>query len=158
MQRNPMTPEGYESLMKDLKHHKQVLRPQVVQDIEEARAHGDLSENAEYDSAKEKQSLIEGRIRWLEGQVASADVIDVSKLPKSERVVFGTTVKVENIESGEERTWRIVGEHEADVGEGTISWKSPVARALIGKHVGEEATVPAPGGTTVWEILEVHYE
>jgi len=157
MDRNPITPDGYELLIKDLKHHKQVLRPRVVKDIEEARAHGDISENSEYEDAKERQSLTEGRIRWLEAQLAGADIIDVTKLQANGRVVFGTTVVLENIDTGEERTWRIVGESEADVAQGTISWKSPLARSLIGRNEGDEAVVPAPGGQQVWEIVEVRY-
>jgi transcription elongation factor GreA len=157
MPRNPITPDGYELLIKDLKHHKEVLRPHVVKDIEEARAHGDISENAEYEDAKERQSLIEGRIRWLEAQLAGADIIDVSKLTANGRVVFGTTVVLENVETGEARTWRIVGETEADVAQGTISWKSPLASSLIGRHQGDEAEVPTPSGKQVWEIVEVRY-
>lgn len=156
MERNPITPEGYDRLVADLKHHKAVLRPGVVKDIEEARAHGDLSENAEYDAAKERQALIESRIVWLEGQVASADIIDVAKIPVSDRVVFGTTVVLGNAE-GDERTWRIVGESEADVKAGCISWKSPLGKSLIGRHEGDEAIVPTPGGQQVWEIVEVRY-
>ena len=157
MTRNPITPDGYELLIKDLKHHKEHLRPRVVKDIEEARAHGDISENAEYEDAKERQSLIEGRIRWLEAQLAGADIIDVSKLKADGRVVFGTTVQLENVETGEERTWRIVGETEADVGQGTISWKSPLARSLIGRDEGDEVEVPTPSGKQTWEIVEVRY-
>ena len=157
MTRNPITPEGYKSLLEDLRHHKEVLRPQVVRDIAEARAHGDISENSEYEDAKERQSHIEGRIGWLESQISLADIIDVARIEASDKVVFGTTVVIENVSTGEKRTWRIVGEHEADVGRGTISWKAPLAQALIGRREGEEAAVPAPGGRQVWEVVEVRY-
>jgi transcription elongation factor GreA len=157
MNRNPVTPEGYEFLVAELKRHKEVVRPGIVRDIEEARAHGDISENSEYEDAKERQALCEGRIQELESRVAAAEVIDVAKLQPSDRVVFGTTVVIENTASGEERTYRIVGETEADIKHQKISFKSPLGKALIGKHEGEEAVVPAPGGKQTWEIVEVHY-
>lgn len=157
MQQNPVTPEGYQALVDELKHAKSVERLQVVKDIEEARAHGDISENSEYEDAKERQAMIEGKIRELEHLVASAQIIDVAKLPESDRVVFGTTVVLENVDSGEERTWRIVGERETDVNNGKISWKAPVAKAMIGRVEGDEVTVPTPGGTQTWEIVEVRY-
>jgi len=157
MQQNPVTPEGYDALVAELKHAKSVERLAVVKDIEEARAHGDISENSEYEDAKERQALIEGKIRELEHLVASAQVIDVKKLPVSDRVVFGTTVVLENVDSGEERTWRIVGERETDVSNGKISWKAPVAKALIGRVEGDEVSVPTPGGQQTWEIVEVRY-
>jgi len=157
MTRNPTTPEGYKALLEDLRKHKEILRPQVVRDIEEARAHGDISENSEYEDAKERQSHIEGRIAWLDSQVSLAEVIDVLRVPQNGKVVFGTTVLLENVDSGEKRTWRIVGEHEADVAKGTISYKAPLAKALIGRRQGDEAEVPAPGGRQVWEIVEVRY-
>lgn len=157
MERNPMTPEGYEALMADLAHHKSVLRPQIVRDIEEARAHGDISENSEYEDAKERQSLCEGRIALLESMVATAEIIDVDKVPRDGRVVFGTTVLLEN-DNGEEFRWRIVGVHEADVDNGKISFKAPLGRALIGKEEGEEVVVPTPGGNRTFEIVEVRYE
>ena len=158
MIRNPVTPEGFAALDKELRLHKSVTRPGIVRDIEEARAHGDISENSEYEDAKERQAMCDGRIRMLESRVASAEVIDVTKLDPSERVVFGTTVRIENCESGEERTWRIVGEDQADVGRGMISFKSPLGRALIGRNEGDDVQVPAPGGQQTWEILEVRYE
>lgn len=158
MEQNPVTPEGYERLVKELQHAKSVERLAVVKDIEEARAHGDISENSEYEDAKERQALIEGKIRELEHLVASARVIDVAKLQPSQRVVFGTTVVVENTETGEERTWRIVGERESDIANGLISYKAPVAKAMIGRNEGDEVVVPAPSGTQHWEILEVRYE
>jgi transcription elongation factor GreA len=157
MNRNPVTPEGYKALVEELAHLKKVVRGQIVKDIEEARAHGDLSENSEYDDAKERQSLCEGRINELENRVATAEIIDVSKLPVSDRVVFGTTVVLEAPASGEEKTWRIVGEIEADVNKGSISYSSPLGRALIGREEGDEVRVPAPAGVRIWEIVEVNY-
>jgi transcription elongation factor GreA len=157
MEQNPVTPEGYEKLVTELEHAKSVERLQVVRDIEDARAHGDISENSEYEDAKERQAMIEGKIRELERLVASARIIDVSKLQPSERVVFGTTVVLENLDSGEERTWTIVGERESDIANGRISFKAPVARAIIGKNEGEEVVVPTPGGAQRWEIVEVRY-
>ena len=158
MIRNPITPRGYAALLEELKHHKEVLRPRIVRDIEEARAHGDISENSEYEDAKERQSLCEGRIAELEHRVSTAEVIDVTKLPKSSRVVFGTTVVISNQNSGEERRWTIVGETEADVESGKISLKSPLGAALVGRSVGDEVVVPAPAGRQVWDVIEVHYE
>lgn len=157
MERNPVTPEGFEQLQVDLKHAKSVLRPSIVRAIEEARAHGDLSENAEYSSAKEAQSLNEARIARLETLVASAEVIDVTKLPPSKRVVFGTWVDLENLDTGQERTWRIVGESESDIENGKISFKAPLARALIGRSEGDEVTVPTPSGRQSLVIVEVRY-
>lgn len=157
MNRNPVTPEGYKKLMDELAHLREVVRPQIVRDIEEARAHGDISENSEYDDAKERQSLCEGRIQEFEHRLATAEVIDVTRLPQSDRVVFGATVKIENTVSGETRTWRIVGEDEADVEKAMISYKSPLGKSLIGRREGEEAVVPAPSGNQTWEIVEVHY-
>lgn len=158
MNRNPITPEGYTALFAALKHEKEVVRPGIVKDIEEARAHGDISENSEYEDAKERQALCEGRIQELEQRVASAEIIDVSKIEPTDRVVFGTTVVIQNSDSGDERTWRIVGETEADVEAGKISFKSPLGQSLIGKNEGDEVTVAAPGGRQNWEILEVRYE
>jgi transcription elongation factor GreA len=157
MQRNPVTPAGYEALVRDLRRQKEVVRPQIVRDIEEARAHGDISENSEYEDAKERQAHCEGRIAQLENLVATADIIDVHRLPRNGRVVFGTTVLLESRSSGS-RTWRIVGETEVDVAAGLISYKSPLARALIGRSEGEEVEVPAPGGIQRGEISEVRYE
>ena len=128
-----------------------------MRDIEEARAHGDISENSEYDDAKERQSHCEGRIQEVEHRLASAEVIDVTRIPPSNRVVFGATVTIENSVSGETRTWRIVGEDEADVDKAKISYKSPLGKSLIGRKAGEEAVVTAPSGNQTWEIVEVHY-
>ncbi len=158
MSRNPVTPEGHANLVSELHHLKSVVRLSIVKDIAEARAHGDLSENSEYDDAKERQSLCEERIKRLDAAVASAEVIDVAKLPVTDRVVFGTTVVIENADSGEERQWRIVGEFEADVENGKISFKAPLGKALIGKSEGDEASVVTPGGRQTWEIVEVRYK
>jgi transcription elongation factor GreA len=152
-----VTPEGYEALCLELRRQKEVVRPGIVRDIEEARAHGDISENSEYDDAKERQSLCEGRIAYLEGVVAGAQIIDIAKLPRNGRVVFGTTVNLEDPETGEERTYRIVGDTETNVEAGDISFKSPLAKAMIGKDEGEEVTVQTPGGVKRWEIVEVMY-
>ena len=157
MERNPITPSGYEQLIADLQHCKQVERPNVVRAIEEARAHGDISENSEYEDAKERQALIEGKMARLESLVASAEIIDIAKLTPSDRVVFGTKVSLENVDDGTGRTWRIVGETEADIENGLISYKSPLGRALIGHSEGDEVVVPAPGGVQRWEIVEVQY-
>ncbi len=157
MNRHTLTPEGFDRISLELKHCKEVKRAAIVRDIEEARAHGDLSENSEYDDAKERQSLYEGRINLLESVCAAADIIDVTKLPQNGRVVFGTTVVLEEVDSGITRTWRVVGEPETDVENGCISFKSPVAKAMIGRSVGDEVVVPAPGGRRTWEILDVKY-
>lgn len=156
-QRIPMTPEGYARLSKELRHHKEVLRPQVVRDIEEARAHGDISENAEYESAKERQALIEGRTAELESRLGLAEVIDISKQPPSDRVIFGTTVEVEDTDTGESFTYRIVGTEEADAKNGLISYSSPIGRALIGRNVGDEVRFDTPRGSRSMIINAVHY-
>lgn len=157
MQRNPMTPEGHIRLAETVKYLKEVVRPQIVKDIEEARAHGDLSENSEYEDAKERQSLTEGRVRDMESKLAASEIIDVTKLEPSDRVVFGVTVVVEDAETEEETRYRIVGEFESDVKNGLISVLSPIARALIGRELDDEVTVRAPGGDRKMVITEVHY-
>ena len=157
MQRHPMTPEGHKSLTATLKHLKEVVRPQIVKDIEEARAHGDLSENSEYEDAKERQSLTEGRVRDIESKLAASEIIDVTKLEASDRVVFGTTVCLEDLETEEECKYRIVGEDESDVKQGLISVLSPIARAMIGREVDDEVTVRAPGGDRKFVITDVLY-
>lgn len=158
MQRNPVTPEGYEALHASLRHHREVLRPQIVRDIEEARAHGDISENSEYEDAKERQALCEGRIQEIEGALATAEVIDITKIPSPEgRVVFGCWVLIANGATGEERRWRIVGESEADIERQYISYRSPIGKGLIGKFEGDEVEIVTPQGKVSWEILEVHY-
>lgn len=158
MQRVPMTPEGHQKLKITVKHLKEVVRPGIVLDIEEARAHGDLSENSEYEDAKERQSLCEGRVRDLESRLAAAEVIDISKMEPSERVIFGTTVVLEDLETEVELRYRIVGELESDVKQGTISVTSPIARAVIGKEAGDEAVVRTPRGIRRFSINEVLYE
>jgi transcription elongation factor GreA len=157
MQRHPMTPEGHKKLSETLKHLKEVVRPQIVKDIEEARAHGDLSENSEYEDAKGRQSLTEGRVRDMESKLAASEVIDVTRMEPSDRVVFGTTVLVEDVETEEESKYRIVGEDESDVKAGLISVLSPIARALIGREVDDEVTVRAPGGDRKLVITDVQY-
>ena len=157
MQRHPMTPEGHKMLTVTLKHLKETVRPQIVKDIEEARAHGDLSENSEYEDAKERQSLTEGRVRDIESKLTASEVIDVTKMEPSERVVFGTTVVVEDLETEIETKYRIVGEDESDVKGGLISVRSPIARALIGREIDDEVTVRAPGGDRKMVITDVQY-
>jgi transcription elongation factor GreA len=157
MQRVPMTPEGHKKLRETVKHLKEVVRPGIVLDIEEARAHGDLSENSEYEDAKERQSLCEGRVRDLESRLAAAEVIDIAKQEPSERVIFGVTVVLEDVETEEELEYRIVGDLESDVKAGTISISSPIARAVIGKEVGDDAVVRTPKGERRFVINDVLY-
>jgi len=152
-----MTPAGYAKLEAELKHLKEVIRPEVVKQIEEARAHGDLSENAEYDAAKDRQGMTEARLRHVETQLATAEIIDVSELTESDLVVFGSTVDLLDIESEEELSYRLVGREEADVKNGDVSYDSPIGRALLGKNEGDEVKVVAPRGTRKLEILEVRY-
>jgi transcription elongation factor GreA len=156
MQTFPMTAAGLKRLEDELKHLKSVERPAVIQAISEARDHGDLSENAEYDAAKEKQGFIEGRIADLEAVTSRAEVIDVARLTH-EHVVFGATVKFVDEETDEETTYQIVGEYEADIDQGRISMAAPIARALIGKRVGESVEVQTPKGLSYFEILEIIY-
>lgn len=153
-QRVPMTPRGHAMLQEEFQRLKTVDRPQIVKEIEEARSHGDISENAEYHAAKDRQGLIEGRIRLLEDKLARAQIIDGTG-QGTERVSFGATVVLENTESGEEVTYTIVGEDEADLKSGLISVTSPVARALMGKEPGSEVQVQAPKGIREYEILEI---
>ena len=156
MERVPMTAAGYNALEEELKHRQTVERPRIIEAIAEARAHGDLSENAEYHAAKETQSLNEGRIAELESIIARAEVIDVSKL-SGEVVKFGATVKLVDEDSEEEKVWQLVGEQEADAKQGRISISSPLARALVGKKVGASVEVHAPGGAKSYEIVEVRW-
>jgi transcription elongation factor GreA len=153
-----MTLTGAENLRAELKRLKTVERPGVVAAIAEARSHGDLSENAEYDAAKERQGFIEGRIKEIEGKLAHAQVIDPKLLDADGRCVFGATVVMEDQDSGETATYQIVGEDEADIKAGKISVRSPLARALIGKYEGDIARVQAPGGVREYEILGIRYE
>ncbi|MEJ2198807.1 MAG: transcription elongation factor GreA [Desulfuromonadales bacterium] len=152
----PMTPEGYQRLQEELKHLIRVERPRVVQDIAEARDHGDLSENAEYDAAKERQGFVEGRIAEINGKMARAQVIDVATID-TDKVVFGATVTVYDDESESESTYRIVGEDESDIKQGLISISSPVAKALIGHRIGDEVQIKVPSGIRIYEIIDIKY-
>ena len=156
MAKFPMTPRGQQSLREELKHLREVERPKNVQDIEEARAHGDLRENAEFHAAKEKQSFIEGRSRELEAVLAQAEVIDPAKLSGT-RVVFGATVKLTETETGEEITYSIVGDYEGDIKLGRIAISAPLARAMIGKETGDVVEVNTPGGVKAYEIAKVEW-
>lgn len=157
MRKVPLTAHGAELLRKELHQLKTVERPAVILAIQEARAHGDLSENAEYDAAKERQSFIEGRIAELEGKLGNAQIIDPTLLDADGRCVFGATVELEDEESGETVVYQIVGEDEANIKAGKISVTSPIARALIGKSSGDVAEVQAPSGVRTYEILDVRY-
>ena len=156
MQKVPMTQGGYAALNEELKHRTQVERPRIVNDISEARAHGDLSENAEYHAAKEQQSLNEGRISELEDVIGRAEVIDTSKMTGG-TIRFGAHIKLADEETDEEKAYQIVGDQEADVKSGKISISSPIARALIGKEEGDSVEVAAPGGARSYEVLSVTY-
>ena len=153
----PLTVAGAEALKAELQRLKHKDRPDVIRAISEARAQGDLSENAEYDAAKEKQSFVEGRILDIEGKLSSAQIISIAMLEDDGRVVFGVTVDLEEAETGEKVSYQIVGEDEADLKLGKISFTSPIARALIGKSAGDVAEVRAPGGTREYEIVDVRY-
>lgn len=152
-----MTEAGAEKLRAELEHLKRVERPRIVRAIAEARAHGDLKENAEYHAAREQQSFAEGRIQEIESKLSRAQIIDVTRLPPDDKVIFGATVTVINLGSDETRVYRIVGDDEADVKAGRISYQSPIARALIGKRVGDEVAVQTPSGTVSYEIDQVAY-
>ena len=158
MSKTPLTVAGAEKLREELHRLKTVERPNVIAAIAEARSHGDLSENAEYDAAKERQGFIEGRIMEVEGKLANAQIIDPKLLDADGRCVFAATVELEDMESGQVVTYQIVGEDEADIKEGKISVSSPIARAQIGKYAGDIAEVLAPGGVREYEILDVRYE
>lgn len=157
MTRQPLTLSGAERLREELAQLKKVDRPKVIAAIAEARAHGDLKENAEYHAAREQQGFIEGRIQHLESVLSSAQVIDVKSLNAGGKVVFGATVTVADIDSGNETTYQIVGDLEADIKENRIAISSPIARALIGKEEGDSVEVAAPGGARAYEILSVQY-
>ena len=152
----PMLAEGYEKLQNEVRHLKTVERPAVIDAIEEARGHGDLSENAEYHAAKERQSFIEGRVAEIEDTIARSQVIDVTKL-SGKQVKFGATVQLLDEDSGDKSKYKIVGEDEADVSKGKISISSPIARAMIGKEEGDVVEVMAPGGAKSYEIVKVKY-
>lgn len=155
MEKIPMTPAGYSALEAELKQLKAVERPAIIAAIAEAREHGDLSENAEYHSAREKQSFIEGRIKELEGVLGLAEVINPAKL--SGAIKFGATVTLVDEDTDEEKTWKIVGEHEANIEKGLLNIKSPIARALIGKEEGDSVEVRTPGGEKTYEVLTIAY-
>lgn len=157
MSKIPMTVSGAERLRVDLDRMKTVDRPRVIQAIAEARAHGDLSENAEYHAAKEQQGLLEARIKDLEHRLANAQVIDPTTINANGRVVFGATLELHEEHTGQTVTYQIVGDHEADIAQGKISVSSPIARALIGKEQGDVVEVQVPGGMRQYEILEVRY-
>lgn len=157
MTREPLTARGAEQLRRELEDLKAVQRPRVIAAIAEARAHGDLKENAEYHAAKEQQGFIEGRISEIEDRLGRAEVIDPGKLDAGDKVVFGATVQLVNVDSDEEVTYQIVGVDEADIKQGRVSFRAPLARALIGRAVGDEVVVPAPGGEQHYEVLGVEY-
>jgi len=157
MNKEPMTVEGAEKLRAELKHLKSEARPRVIQAIADAREHGDLKENAEYHAAREQQSFIEGRIKELEGALSNCQIIDVTQLNPGGKIVFGTTVVLSDEATGDEVTYQIVGDLEADIKQNKISVSSPIARALIGKEEGDIAVVKAPGGDKEFEILDVKY-
>ncbi|AZN71192.1 transcription elongation factor GreA [Georhizobium profundi] len=152
----PMTPSGFKKLQEELRMRQQEERPRIIEAISEARAHGDLSENAEYHAAKEAQSHNEGRITELEDLLARAEVIDLTKM-SGDTVKFGATVKIVDEDTEEEKTYQIVGDQEADVKDGRISISSPISRALIGKSVGDSIEVNAPGGSKAYEILAINW-
>ena len=158
MSKVPLTVAGAARLRDELQRLKTIERPKVVAAIAEARSHGDLSENAEYDAAKERQGFLEGRIKDLEGKLSNAQIIDPMLLDADGRCVFGATVDLEDQESGSAVTYQIVGEDEADIKHGKVSFGSPMARALIGKYAGDIAQVQAPGGLREYEIIDVRYE
>jgi len=156
MEKVPMTAEGHSAMMDEIKHLKTVERPRIIRLIEEARSHGDLSENAEYHAAKEQQGWTEARVAELEDKISRADVIDISKL-SGDTVKFGARVTLADEETDEESSYQIVGEFEADVKKGKISVTSPIARAIIGKRVGDSVEVATPGGGKSYEILKVKW-
>ncbi|MDN3554724.1 transcription elongation factor GreA [Halomonas maura] len=157
MNKVPMTVVGEQRLRKELEELKSEARPNVITAIAEAREHGDLKENAEYHAAREQQGFIEGRIQEIEGKLSNAQVIDVTKLPKTGKVIFGVTVELINLETDDEVAYRIVGEDEADIKAGRISVTSPIARALIGKEEGDVVLVRTPGGDVEYEISGVEH-
>jgi transcription elongation factor GreA len=155
MARSPITRNGYNQLHKELENLKKITRPQVIKAIEEARAHGDLSENAEYEAAKERQSFVEKKIFEIEQKLANSEIMDTANLP-NDKVGFGSVVTLENLSSGDEVTYQIVGPDESDIPSGKISIASPLGKALIGKEVDEEVTVQTPGGVKKYSILKIN--
>jgi transcription elongation factor GreA len=158
MQKYAMTVEGEAALRKELDHLIKVVRPGIVEAIATAREHGDLKENAEYHAAREQQSFAEGRVQDIEGKLANSQVIDISKIPQGDRVIFGSLVTIINMETEVTVSYRIVGDDEADVKKGKISYQSPIARALISKEIGDVAVVKAPSGDVEYEIDDVVYK
>lgn len=154
MERIPITRRGYEALRKELEHLKSVERPQNIRAIEEARAHGDLSENAEYSAAKERQAYIEGRVSELGYKLGNADIIDIDKLPR-DRVVFASQFVLSNVDTGEDVEYQLVGPEESDVEKGRISISSPLGRAILGKKPGDEVVLQAPAGKRIYELVEI---
>ena len=154
MDRVPVTRQGFEALRKELQNLKKIERPRNIKAIEEARAHGDLSENAEYAAAKDRQGFIEGRINELEFKLANIDIIETDKLPK-DRAVFGSKVVLENIETGEDVCYQLVGPDESDIGNGRISVSSPIGKAILGRKPGDELTVVVPGGRRSFELVKI---
>lgn len=157
MTKYPMTVQGARALEDELKHLKTELRPQITQAIAEARELGDLKENAEYHAAREQQGMVEARIRDIEGRLQNAQVIDVASIPQTGKVIFGTTVDIANVETDETVTYQIVGDDESDIKRGKLSVSSPIARALVGKEVGDVVAVKTPSGLIEYEIVEVHH-
>src|ERR1700749_4978924 len=158
MEKIPITAAGYTKMEAELKQRKSIDRPKVIQAIAEARAHGDLKENAEYHAAREQQGFIEGRIQDIEGKLGNAEIIDVTQMNANGKVIFGATVLLSDEASGDEVTYQIVGEDEADIKAHRISINSPIARGLIGKEAGDVATIRTPAGEKQFEIVEVKYE
>ncbi|MFK8016664.1 MAG: transcription elongation factor GreA [Gammaproteobacteria bacterium] len=157
MDRVPLTERGAKMLRDELKTLKSVERPEIIQAIAEARAHGDLKENAEYHAAKERQGFIEGRIKDLEGKLSNAQVIDVTQVEGGGKIIFGSTVELLDVDADKEVTYQIVGQDEADIKQGLLSITSPIARSLIGKSEEDEVVVKTPGGEVVYEVLSVKY-
>ena len=157
MEKNPITPEGAARLRDELNQLKSVERPAIIQAIAVAREHGDLSENAEYHAARDKQSFIEGRIKDIENKLALAEVIDPAKLAGTSRIAFGAYVKLSRVDTGEEVSYRILGADEADLAKGSISITSPMARSLLGKEVGDEVKMRMPGGERTYEVLDISF-
>lgn len=157
MQRFPMTKQGHDALQAELQQLKSVERPRISAAIAEARAHGDLKENAEYHAAREQQGFVEGRIKDIEAKLSHAQIIDIGKLAPDDKVIFGATVTVINLDTDETRVYQIVGDDEAEVKSGKISYQSPIARALIGKRPGDEVAVQTPSGTVAYEVDRVTY-
>ena len=157
MNKHPITQRGADKLRDEIRQLKSQERPRIVNAIAEARAHGDLKENAEYHAAKEEQGFVEGRIREIESKLSHAEIIDVTRFGSTGKVIFGATVDLMDDDDGTEKTFQIVGEDEADIAAGLVSIGSPIARALIGKEVGDLAVVDAPGGEKSYDIVEVRY-